>query len=246
MMNPQQPYQQPYQSSPSPTYHRQGPAHGYPGNGYPGHYPQPGPPQIVARGDRNGLGAAALVLGIIAAIFSVIPLIGIVAWPLGITGLILGFVALARVNRREATNRGVTIAGLITSGAALVICVLWLVGIGIAGTTPSPSRSAIPTVAAVPAAKTDAQAAPVAPAKPSGPATRIGDGTYEVGVDMAAGRYKTTSDGSIGICYWERSKDDSGDFNSIISNDLFRGPGSVTVKNGEFAKLSGGCTWTKQ
>jgi hypothetical protein len=228
-MNPQQPYQ-----------HM--PPQGYPGNGYPGHYPPPGP-QIVVRGDRNGLGTAALVLGIVAVIFSFIPLVGIIAWPIGITGLILGFVGLARVNRREATNRGVTLAGLVTSGAALVICVLWLVGIGIAGSQATPSRSTIPTVDAVPAAKVNP---PAAPAKPAGPATRIGDGTYEVGVDMAAGRYKTTGDGSIGLCYWERAKDDSGDLGSIISNDLFRGPGSVTVKNGEFAKLSGGCVWTKQ
>jgi hypothetical protein len=228
-MNPQQPYQQ-------------GPPQGYPGNGYPGHYPPLGP-QVVLRGDRNGLGTAALVLGITAVIFSFIPLVGIIAWPIGITGLILGFVGLGRVNRREATNRGVAIAGLITSGAALVICVLWLVGIGIAGSQTTPSRSPLPTVGAVSAAKTNA---PAAPAQPAGPATRIGDGTYEVGVDMAAGRYKTTGDGSIGLCYWERAKDDSGDLGSIISNDLFRGPGSVTVKNGEFAKLSGGCTWTKQ
>ena len=228
-MNPQQPYQQV-------------PPYGHPGNGYPGHYP-PGGPQLVVRGDRNGLGTAALVLGIIAVIFSFVPLVGIIAWPIGITGLVLGFVGLARVNRREATNRGVAIAGLITSGAALVICVLWLVGIGIAGSQATPSRSALPTAGAVPAAKTNPQAAP---AQPVGQATRIGDGTYEVGVDMAAGRYKTTGDGSIGLCYWERAKDDSGDLRSIISNDLFRGPGSVTVKNGEFAKLSGGCTWTKQ
>jgi hypothetical protein len=228
-MNPQQPYQQ-------------GPPQGYPGNGYPGHYPPLGP-QVVLRGDRNGLGTAALVLGITAVIFSFIPLVGIIAWPIGITGLVLGFVGLARVNRREATNRGVAIAGLITSGAALVICVLWLVGIGIAGSQATPSRSTLPTAGAVPAAKTNPQAAP---AQPVGQATRIGDGTYEVGVDMAAGRYKTTGDGSIGLCYWERAKDDSGDLRSIISNDLFRGPGSVTVKNGEFAKLSGGCTWTKQ
>ena len=135
-----------------------------------------------------GLGTAALVLGIVAVVFSFIPLVGIIAWPIGITGLILGFVGLARVNRREATNRGVAIAGLITSGAALVICVLWLVGIGIAGSQATPPRATLPTAGAVPAAQTDPQAAP---AKPAGPATSFGDGTYEVGVDVAAGRYKT-------------------------------------------------------
>ncbi len=95
-----------------------------------------------------------------------------------------------------------------------------------------------------------ATAAPAAaPAKPAGPATTVGDGTYEVGTDMAAGRYKTAGPGGHGdldICYWQRSKDDSGDFNKLISNDLFKGPGSVTVKAGEFVKLTGGCKWVKQ
>jgi hypothetical protein len=243
-MHPQQPYQQqPYRSSPSPTYQQQVPGYGYPGNGYPGHQPAP---QVVVRGDRNGLGTAALVLGILAVLFSLIPLIGIVAWPLGITGLILGFVGLARVNHREATNRGVTIAGLITSGVALVICVLWLVGIGVAGTrSPTGTQATIPTVAAVPAAKTNP---PAAPAKPPGPATLISDGTYQVGVDMAAGRYKTPgpTDDLFRNCYWQRTRDDSGQFGSIIANGNTQGPGSVTVKTGEFFQTSGGCTWTKQ
>lgn len=159
----------------------------------------------------------------------------------------LGFVGLSRVNHREATNRGVTIAGLITSGVALMICVLWLVGIGIAGTkSTSSTQATIPTVAAaVPAAKTNPQAVP---AKPAGPATQIGDGTYQVGVDMAAGRYKTPgpTDDLFHNCYWERNRDDSGQFGSIIANGNTQGPGSVTVKAGEFFQTSGGCTWTKQ
>ncbi len=230
-MNPQQPYQQV-------------PPYGHPGNGYPGHYP-PVRPQLVVRGDRNGLGTAALVLGIIAVIFSFIPLVGIIAWPIGITGLILGFVGLARFNRREATNRGVCIGGLITSGAALVICVLWLVGIGIAGSQTAPSRSTIPTVAAAPAAQANPQAAP---AKPAGPATSFGDGTYEVGVDVVAGRYKTQgpTDDLFKNCYWQRTKDDSGQFRSIIANGNTQGPGSVTIKAGEFFQTSGGCNWAKQ
>lgn len=76
----------------------------------------------------------------------------------------------------------------------------------------------------------------------AGPATSFSDGTYQVGVDIAPGRYKTSGApaSGLGICYWERDRNDSGEFSAIISNDVFKGPGSVTVKNGEFAKLSGG------
>jgi hypothetical protein len=63
------------------------------------------------------------------------------------------------------------------------------------------------------------------------------------------GRYKTPGSGGSGIldsCYWERAKNDSGEFSSIISNDNLNGPGSITVKSGEFVKSNGGCVWTKQ
>lgn len=80
----------------------------------------------------------------------------------------------------------------------------------------------------------------------AGPVTSFSDpGTYKVGVDIAAGSYK-------GVCvtygYWEREKNDSGEFAAIIANDVIYKPGSlrVTVKNGEFLKVSGDCTWTRQ
>lgn len=99
--------------------------------------------------------------------------------------------------------------------------------------------------------RTEAPAAPVVPAAPveTGPATTVSDGTYEVGVDLAAGRYKTdgpTESSFAGMCYLERSSDDSGELTSIIANDNIQGPSSLTVKDGEFAKFSGGCTWTRQ
>jgi hypothetical protein len=87
-----------------------------------------------------------------------------------------------------------------------------------------------------------------APAAPVGPATTVDDGTYEVGPDMAPGKYKTAGppDGSFAdMCYWSRNKDDSGELGSIIANDIVKGPGSLTVKSGQYLKLSGGCTWVK-
>ena len=63
----------------------------------------------------------------------------------------------------------------------------------------------------------------------------FGDGTYEVGVDVVAGRYKTQgpTDDLFKNCYWQRTKDDSGQFRSIIANGNTQGPGSVTIKAGE-------------
>jgi hypothetical protein len=66
---------------------------------------------------RNGLGTAALVVGIIGFLLAVIVLGGL----LGIVAVVLGFVALGRVRRGEANNRGVAIAGIVTGALAIVL-----------------------------------------------------------------------------------------------------------------------------
>lgn len=86
------------------------------------------------------------------------------------------------------------------------------------------------------------------PPKPAGPADTFTSGVFEVGVDVQPGRYKTPGppEGDvIGLCYWARQEDDSGAFQSIITNDNLQGPGSVTINAGEFFETSGECTWTK-
>lgn len=89
---------------------------------------------------------------------------------------------------------------------------------------------------------------PAAPAQPD-PSDGIGAGTYEVGVDLEPGQYKTTgpSPGDpVPSCYWARASDDSGDFEALITNEILEGPGSVTVNSGEFVTFDGSCAWTLQ
>lgn len=55
--------------------------------------------------------------------------------------------------------------------------------------------------------------------KEPGPATSFsGEGEYLVGEDIKAGTYKTAGPDSEFGCYWERAKDASGEFGSIIAN----------------------------
>jgi hypothetical protein len=75
----------------------------------------------------NGLGVASLVLGILSIVFGIIPFIGLISWILAPVGLVLGFVALGK-----PVGRNMTIAGLVTSGVGLMICILWVVGLGAA------------------------------------------------------------------------------------------------------------------
>lgn len=72
----------------------------------------------------------------------------------------------------------------------------------------------------------------------TGPATSVGDGTYEVGTDLVAGKYRTPgdADGGMGCSY------------HVPDSTIFgysKGPGIFTVKAGQTVTLSGGCTWTK-
>ncbi|MFJ5735998.1 DUF4190 domain-containing protein [Streptomyces microflavus] len=104
--------------APPPTGH-----YGYPAppaqpyGGYPGYDPyggqQPWGPQ-----PSNGLGTAALVLGIISVVGFCMYGVNIV---LGILALIFGIIGLGRAKRGEATNRGMAIAGIITGSIGIVI-----------------------------------------------------------------------------------------------------------------------------
>ncbi|MBB3664069.1 hypothetical protein FB384_002973 [Prauserella sediminis] len=82
------------------------------------------------REPRNGLGTSGFVVGLIGLIFSPLPLIGVVAWPLVIIGLILSSIGLSRARRGKATNKGLSIAGVVVSAVGLVICILWLTAFG--------------------------------------------------------------------------------------------------------------------
>ena len=88
--------------------------------------PQPyGAPLVGPQ--KNGLGVAALVLGILA-ILSCLSVIGGVG--LGILALIFGLVGRGRVKRREANNGGVALAGAICGGLGLLggigALILWI------------------------------------------------------------------------------------------------------------------------
>lgn len=111
--------------TPDPQFPHQAPPphqpYAYPPGPYQGSYPPPpmsygdysgGPP--VA---RNGLGIAALVVGIVGLVGSISVVAGIV---LGIVAVVLGLVGRARAKRGQATNGGVALAGIIVGVFAIV------------------------------------------------------------------------------------------------------------------------------
>ncbi len=201
------------------------------------HYYPPGPPLPPAA--RNGLGSAGMVLGIVGLVFAFIPLVGVVAWPMVIVGLVLGILGLLRANRGEATNRGAAITGIACSAVGLIVCVAWVTVLAAA---PTPNSTSAPALPSTTGATAIASAAPAAPS----PQTSFDDGTYEVGVAVAPGKYRAPGDGGSFGCYWERAKNDSGEVGSIIANSVSPGPQQVTLKQGEIFKSERCGTWTKQ
>ena len=86
----------------------------------------PTPPQQTAQ-PSNGLGTAGFVLGLIGLLFSFIPVIGVVAWPLVILGIVFSAVGMSKASKGRATNKGLAIAGLVVSIVGLIICIVWAV-----------------------------------------------------------------------------------------------------------------------
>jgi hypothetical protein len=123
----------------------------------------PSSPMPVANQYKNGLGTAGFVLGLVGLLFAFLPIIGIIAWPLTILGLIFGIVGTLRANRGQASNKGLAITAVILSALGLGICVLWTVAFGKAA---NDAASGLPSSAA-PAAVADAGSQPAAAAPPS-------------------------------------------------------------------------------
>jgi hypothetical protein len=87
------------------------------------------PPQQPVFPPRNGLGTAGFVLGLIGLLFSFVPIVGVVAWPLVILGLIFSLIGFGRARAGKATNKGLAVAGAILSVIGLVICIVWTAGL---------------------------------------------------------------------------------------------------------------------
>jgi hypothetical protein len=150
----------PQSGHPTPGY----PSQSYPGPSYPGPsyqnaaYAQPGYPQPshaqpayptyapayaapaapIGYGPhpapRNGLGTAALVLGIIGVVLCWVPFTG---WALNILAIIFGAVGRKRAVDGLATNRSSAVAGLVLGvvglGVWIVIIVMFVSTVGMIG-----------------------------------------------------------------------------------------------------------------
>ncbi|WP_032798173.1 MULTISPECIES: DUF4190 domain-containing protein, partial [Streptomyces] len=119
----------PGHAAPPPAAH-----YGYPAppaqpyGGYPGYGAYGAGPAAWGPAPNNGLGTAAMVIGIISVVGFCLYGLNII---LGILALIFGIIGLGRAKRGEATNRGMALAGVILGsvgivvGAAILGLIIW-------------------------------------------------------------------------------------------------------------------------
>ncbi|HXV92857.1 MAG TPA: DUF4190 domain-containing protein [Pseudonocardia sp.] len=128
--------QPPYITYPGPHGAHPAPHSAYPApyGGYPGPhgaYPPPPPPP------RNGMGTAGFVLGVLGLVVAFIPLVGLIAWPMVIAGIVLSLMGMSRARSDRATNKGLAVAGLACSVIGLLVCIVHTVILAILATAPA-------------------------------------------------------------------------------------------------------------
>ena len=99
-------------------------------------------------------------------------------------------------------------------------------------TTPAPTNNA--TATPEPTAEPTTAITP----EPTPATVTYKASTYKIGTDMPAGEYVIFNDGFA--AYMEIAKDASGSFESIIANDNISTHTIVTVKDGQYLKITGG------
>ena len=122
---PEQPGQQPYGQEPGrqPAQQPYGeqpygqPAPGQPSSGGPSYGQQPPT-------EKRGLAIAALVLGILALLGCWIPVLNIGSIIMGLVGLILGIVAIAKASKGEAGGKVMAMVGAALSVLAIVLSIV--------------------------------------------------------------------------------------------------------------------------
>ena len=74
---------------------------------------------VYVESKSNGMAIASLVLGIVGTLGALIPIMFFVGWGLGVTGLVLGLVALSKSKRLGGVRRAMSKWGIALSIAAV-------------------------------------------------------------------------------------------------------------------------------
>lgn len=82
------------------------------------------------RGGEN-MGVASLVLGIVSVIFAFVPFCNTIAFIPAVIGFVLGIVEVVLKGKKQEP-KGMGIAGIVLNACALVLIIIWIIGVGAA------------------------------------------------------------------------------------------------------------------
>lgn len=125
---------------------------------------------------NNGVGLAALIVGIVALVFAVIPVVSFIAWLPALAAIVLGIIGLVLKNRKKLfAGLGLGL-GIVAWGVAIIVSVVST--LGVVAAAGEAIQSAAPTAVAEEAAATETEAA-----AEDAPAGETGHLVYEVTTD---------------------------------------------------------------
>ena len=77
--------------------------------------------QPVQSGDSNGMALAAMIIGLVAVLLALIPIVGFISWILAPLAIVFGI-----IGKNKPTGGGFAWTGIISGAVALLICFAWL------------------------------------------------------------------------------------------------------------------------
>ncbi|MEM8696456.1 MAG: DUF4190 domain-containing protein [Pseudomonadota bacterium] len=77
--------------------------------------------QPIQQNDSNGMALAAMIIGLIAVLLALIPIIGFISWILAPLAIVFGI-----IGKNKPTGGGFAWAGIISGSVGLLICIAWL------------------------------------------------------------------------------------------------------------------------
>jgi hypothetical protein len=99
--------------------------------------PQPMPPlppeqqAVYVQTRGNGMATTGFVTGLLGAIFSLIPFLFFVGFPLSVCGVVFSIIGLRRVKADPLRGgKGLAIAGLVLGIVGILLTILWVAAIG--------------------------------------------------------------------------------------------------------------------
>lgn len=180
----------------------------------------------VQKKGTSGMAVAALVLGILAIVFSFIPLINLMSFIFVVLGVIFGIVGIMGTGAGKKAGRGIAMAGLIISVVAGLVTFVMYASAG----SDSSSETTVTEVveegsnsSSASAASSDGSVSAVAGASSDDTYEKATDSNYAVTIDSCKQTKDYAGKPAVVVTYtWTNNSDEDRSFMTAISGKVFQ------------------------